>query len=117
MNANVIASVVEVEPRVFRLFLARPITSGAITYLSYNDGSSAAFISHPSNVNADGVADAADVLSLAEYLLGLADPPFGVYSLDVNHSDGPDLADLMAAVNLLNGADLYPSWNGTVMPE
>lgn len=117
LGDNIVASVTETEPRIFQIFLARPITSGAVTRLFYVDGSSTALVSHPGNVNIDGFADGDDVVSLMAYLTNDLDPPFGVFSFDVDHSGEAGLPDLIALIDVLNGADLLTPWMGTPNPK
>jgi hypothetical protein len=114
---NAIADVTEVSG-TYTITLARPITPGEVTVISYDGGASfGQFISHPSNANADDAADAMDVLAIIDFLNGTVQPPFGEFSSDINHSNLLAPLDILALVDLLNGADEHDPWNGTALPE
>ncbi len=114
---NRVAHLNEGPPGTYQLFLARPISTGAVTYLYYDDGSSTSFISHPGNTNDDFITDEEDLFSLVRFLEGREDPPYGLYSLDINHSGAGDIADVIHEVDLLNGADLFDPWLGEFIPR
>ncbi|MEK6676854.1 MAG: hypothetical protein AABZ47_14515 [Planctomycetota bacterium] len=117
LGSNVINNVTEDSIGVYRIRLRRPITPGAVTTIEYGNGQFIELTSHPANSNGDGAADADDILDWMDYLSGMEPPPFGRHSLDINHSGQLDVGDLTRALDLLNGAgDLYPPWNGTMLP-
>ena len=65
----------------------------------------------PADVNGDGTSNGDDVAALIEDLNGLADPPLGLWQCDIDRSDACTPADLLRAIDLLNGADQYdPGW-------
>jgi hypothetical protein len=131
--ANSIVSAVEVEnppgTYTYTITLARPITAGALTTLTYTDvhelKSTGRFTSHPANVDADAVASEADVQRLVDILNGTGTPPWGVYSDDIDRSvqvtppvtTGVTPADILEVVDLLNGAGAYIAWDGTPNPS
>ncbi len=100
--------------------LDRPIAPGAVGVLMYHalDGtySSASFAHHPGDVNADGWANARDILELVDILNGVRTPRFGNYSADINHSGEVGLSDLTRLIDLLNGAGAYEPWINTKRP-
>ncbi len=123
--ANGIASVSE-NNGTYTIELIRPITTGACSTLTYTDDAAtanmASFISHPSNVDANGIADQADVSELINILNG-SPAAYGLYSSDVNRSGETNAADLLAVIDLLNGADLIngqgpiEAWMNTLLPS
>jgi len=98
-----------------RLALARPITQGAATTITYDHDTSrtATFISHPGNVNADSSAAPADILDLIDVINGVFVLPYGVFSGDLDRSGVIDPADILEEIDLLNGAGAYDVWNGS----
>lgn len=128
--ANSVVSAVEVEDPPgsgtykYTITLARPITAGALTTLTYTDvhglKSSGRFNSHPANVNADLFAQSfppSDVEFLLDALNGAATLPWGSYSGDVDRSAGVTAADILEEIDLLNGAGVYIPWEGTSNPS
>lgn len=118
-GSNGIAQVVEIAG-AYTLTLARPITKGAVTTVTYTDSDTTAttaeYLSHPGNVNGDAVADSADVTGLAGALAGDITLPWGLFSEDVDRSGALAPLDLLELVDLLNGADAFDAWNNTAKP-
>lgn len=122
---NDIASITE-NAGIYTIELIRPITTGACSTLTYTDNdattSVTTLISHPSNVNADGIADDADVVELLNILNG-SGAAYGAYSSDVNHTGKTNVADMLAVIDLLNGANLIhgqgptDAWMNTLLPS
>ncbi len=124
--ANSVVSAVEVEDPpgtyTYTITLARPITAGALTTLTYTDlhglKSSGRFTSHPSNVDGDPIASAAvDLQRVVDTLNGTFTPPWGIYGDDINRSGGVTPADILEETDLLNGAGAYVVWDGTPNPS
>jgi hypothetical protein len=126
--ANSVVSAVEVEAPpgtyTYTITLARPITAGALTTLTYTDvrglQSTGRFSSHPANVDADLFAQSlppSDVQRLVDTLNGTFTPPWGIYSGDIDRSAGVTPADILEVVDLLNGAGVYIPWEGTDNPS
>ncbi len=117
---NSIASVVPNGDGTVAVNLAQPLKAGAVTRISYTDdlGTTAtgAFVSHPSNANGDATASAADVSALLAELQGTPTLPPGIYRRDIDHSGKFSGADLLEAVDLLNGAGAFTPWMGTPLP-
>jgi len=118
---NAIENVVESPPGTYTITLARPITPGAVTTLTYTDfaanATTARFIAHPGNVNGDTAAGPADILDLIDALNGVAALPWGNYSGDLDHSGLIAPADVLEEIDLLNGANGNEIWNGTPRPQ
>jgi len=125
-SPNVIDSVVQNPLGVYTVTFHRPITPGAKTTVIYTDVNAAPsyahVVSHPGNVRGDATASFDDVLALRDALIGTYFLPWGVFSGDLNRSEtqnfeGVTPADLLEAVDLLNGAGAYdPPANGTPNP-
>jgi hypothetical protein len=99
------------------LQLARPLTAGATTAVTYSaTGITGQFTYHPGNVNGDAVTDGQDVLFLIDILNGLQDAPFGAYSGDIDHSGRIAPQDILAVTDLINGAGVFESWSNTARP-
>lgn len=113
---NFIVGAEESSPGEYTLLLGRPITPGAVTFISYSDGATAAFASHPSNVNGDPESGSSDILALIDALNGIVVPLWGMYSCDVDHSGECNPADILRVLDLLNGAATFSVWNGTSRP-
>ena len=117
-GANAITDVREVDDLVYEIELARPITPGGVTSI-YHRGNAppGVFTAHPANVDGDEAASAADVLALIDCCLNeTCDPPWGIYSCDIDHSGGATAYDILALINLLNGASEFDAWLGTPLP-
>ena len=115
--ANGIASITDDGGGQFTIKLGRPITAGAVTKITYaGNGTSASYIAHPANLNADGAANSADVTALVNALNGTAPLPAGLLSGDVDRSGAVTPADILDAVGLLNGEGAYIIWNNTAKP-
>jgi len=107
--ANGIANITDNGGGQFTINLARPITTGAVTKITYlGNGSFARYIAHPANLNVDGSANATDVGVLVNALEGTAPLPLGLLSGDVDRSGAVTPADVLDAVGLLIGEGAYP---------
>ncbi|RME38243.1 MAG: hypothetical protein D6788_07825, partial [Planctomycetota bacterium] len=107
----------------FVLTLARPITPGAVTTVTYtnDDGftTTGVFVSHPGDVDGDGVSGAGDVLDLLNVLSAGRVPRGLVPDLlrwDIDRSGAVGPADVLRLIDLLTGADGYAVWSGTQQP-
>jgi hypothetical protein len=106
---------------MYTLTFDRPITPGACTTIRYLADSGpqtwGTFIAHPGNVNADDQADAQDLNALVNHLNSGGAVPWGLYSSDINDSGMSTAADLMALIDVLNGAGPHLPWLGTGKPS
>ncbi len=113
---NAVESAVETSPGRYFVALRRPITPGEVTTITYRDDlgttSFAKLISHPGDVNGDGVSAPGDILDLIDVLNGVAQPSWGLYSTDCDRSGEAGPADILCLVDLLNAG-----WNGTTVPQ
>jgi hypothetical protein len=101
----------------YEIFLARPITPGAVTTLYYGDRVAARYYYHPGNVNGDDVTNPLDLLAIVDILNGVTEAPWGVYSDDIDRSGQLSPQDILALIDLLNGAGQLDPWNGTPRPD
>lgn len=117
---NFIDLVVE-DAGAYTLTLARPITQGAVTTITYTDSDattkSVEYISHPGNVNGDGMTDSTDVRDFVRALAGEITLPWGIFSEDIDRSNVFSPLDLLELVDLLNGSDTFRMWNPTDKPQ
>jgi len=114
---NDVALVEEETPGVYKLTLNRPISSRAVSTIAYNDIPIVSYISHPANVNRSSLTDSDDVEAFFAFLMGEETPPFGIYSVDVDHSGHVNLSDALRILDLLNGADDFLPLTGTDKPS
>jgi hypothetical protein len=115
--ANGIASITDHGGGQFAITLARPITTGAVTKITYaGNGAFARYIAHPANLNVDGFANATDVEALVNALKGTASLPAGLLSGDVNRGGVTSGADVLDAVGLLIGEGDYTVGNNSPKP-
>ncbi len=70
----------------------------------------------PGDVNGDRTALPIDIIDLVDNLNGLRNPPYPKNMCDIDHSSVCSPADLVAEVDLLNGASGYPVQNGKTLP-
>lgn len=119
-SANGITNVLETSG-TYTLMLARAISPGAVTTISYTNINNAAtvgrFTSHPANVDGAGFAEVLDVSTLVAAMAGTATLPWGVFSSDIDRSTEFTPLDILGAIDLLNGAGTYTVWNGSIKPS
>ncbi|MCH7704468.1 MAG: hypothetical protein IIB61_05100 [Planctomycetes bacterium] len=113
---NAIATVTDNGDGTYTIVLERAIAPNTAAIITYDDGSSVTYISHPANVNADAISNANDVLSLIDILNGVATPPFGNYSGDIDRSGQIGASDVLRTIDLLNGAGALPNQLGGELP-
>ncbi len=127
-SANSILSVVQGPVGTFTITLARPITAGALTTITYTDihgaKSTGRFTSAPGNVNADLLAllmlnppYPSDVQYLLDALNGLAPLPWGIFSSDINRTNLFTPSDLLEEIDQLQGNGAYDPWDFTFNPS
>ncbi|MCH7994949.1 MAG: hypothetical protein IIB57_10980 [Planctomycetes bacterium] len=72
----------------------------------------------PADINADGVSQSNDIAALTAALDTLpangTTPP--MHSIDIDRSDAPTAADILRAIDLLNGADDYEEFLDAALP-
>ncbi len=117
LGFNTIENVTEGPANVYETQLLRPITPGAVTTIEYDGDTYVEYVSHPGNVNGDLFADRLDMLALIDFLNGVTTVPYGLYSVDIDHSGEADALDVLRIVDLLEGVGLYdPPWAQTQRP-
>lgn len=101
---------------VAALDLNRVITPRAWTVIRHDaTGVGIRFASLPADVNADRISNESDVWALVSSLDGLGDP-LPTWSADIDRSAMNAPADILEAIDLLNGAGVYDSYNGAALP-
>ncbi len=121
---NSITSVTDNGAGTYTISLARPITRGAVTRVSYTPDAGAAttatLVSHPANVNGDSTAAPTDILRIIDCLNNVTPAlncPWGIYSQDIDQSGVFGPSDILRTIDLLNGADVFDVWNNTTLPS
>ncbi len=113
-----IASVVH-QAGLLHIALNKPLTAGSKAFLTYRDANgketTGHFTVHPGNVNWDSHSNAKDILSLVDYLNGVASLPSDRYSGDLDRSRVIGPADIITLIDLLNGNG-FAAWYGTALP-
>ncbi len=119
-GGNAIASVVNNGDGTVTINLAKPLTAGAVTRITYTDDvggrSTGAWTFHPGNTNGDSVANELDVAALAAELRGGGGLPPGLFRRDINRSGRLTPADLLENVDLLLGTGAFSPWMSTPKP-
>jgi hypothetical protein len=119
-SPNSITAVTANGDGTFTIDLARPITAGAVTRVSYTDDNGGVqtgkFVSHPGNADGIGAANTVDIVALVNALGGAILLPWDGLGEDINHSALFTAADILEAIDLLNGAGAYVTWDGTPLP-
>ena len=115
---NAISGVTYLGSGSYEIVLTHAIAAGAVTTIQYTgDGSYVSYTSHPSNVDADAAADAADIASLIDCCLSdLCTPVWGLWSCDIDHSGSAGPGDVLRTIDLLNGGDVFEVWGQTGLP-
>ena len=70
----------------------------------------------PADVNADGMSNTSDILSLIDSLT-LAIDPLPIRSTDIDRSGIATASDILRLIDLLNGAGSYASYIGQSLPK
>lgn len=101
------------------LQLDRPLMTNAVTTIRYaGNGSAIQFLTHPGNANGDTQTSTADVHAMIDYLSKTAEPRWGLFGGDIDHSGLIAPGDLLRLIDVLAGAETYePGWMGTVRPS
>ena len=120
LGANGVDEVVDHGDGTYTLTLARPMTVGAVTTLTYTSDAGSvttgAFVAHPGNANGDTQTTSLDILAVIDYLNEVAAPPWGLYGTDINHDGSFGPTDILRLIDLLNGADAFDVWNEQSLP-
>jgi hypothetical protein len=118
-SPNHVADVEDNPDGTLTILLARPITPGAVTTLTYRGSrATASFAFHPGNPNGDAQANRSDVTALLDTLTGAGALPWGVYSADADRSGASGPADLLRVIDLLAGSDPFTNaWNDSCRPS
>jgi hypothetical protein len=103
---------------IYMVQLARPITPGAVTTLTYMGGVgvTGTFTYHPGNANGDTTVSVFDILAIIDYLNRVATPPWGPFSTDIDRSGVFLSFDILRLIDVFNGAGELDPWNGTPRP-
>jgi hypothetical protein len=116
---NDIADVVENGDGTFTVLLDRPMTANAVTTISYigmnGVETRGVFHAHPANSDGNAFANGADLATIID-ALGGTPGPYGLYSTDINHSGNTTAADMLRAIDLLNGGDEFLEWRDSPRP-
>ncbi|MGB0716858.1 MAG: hypothetical protein ACPGXK_13330, partial [Phycisphaerae bacterium] len=102
---------------LLNLVLAHDLTAGEVTRVTYTSSTSntittATFVVHPGDVNADGTSDSADIRSLIEALNG-AEFPLTQVDVSRNSQLGPE--DILRLIDVLNGGGAFQPWYGVTV--
>ncbi|MCH8252388.1 MAG: hypothetical protein IID36_08060, partial [Planctomycetes bacterium] len=117
LGANAIASVTEGPPGTYAIVLNHAIAPGEVSNIRVGGTATVVYLSLPADSNADDVSNANDVLALIDALNGVIVPPFGVYSVDIDHSGAFNASDVLRIIDLLNGGGNLDEWLGATAPS
>ena len=70
----------------------------------------------PGDVDGNGTIELADMLTLADDLAATLDPPLANHQCDIDQSGQCGPADLLRAIDLFNGSEVYDAWLGRTLP-
>ncbi len=114
---NSVTSVEDDGTGAYIIHLARPITTGAVTTITYiGTGAMGTFTSHPGNVNGDIETAPSDIIAEIDCINGLGACPWGLYGCDVDHDGQCGPSDIVGLVDVLNGAGEFTAWSGSLLP-
>ncbi len=115
-SANKITTVLSMGSGQYEISLNRAITTNGVATIRYEpSGSFVEYTAHPGNVNADSLTNPADILRLIDSLNGLP-PALPIYQCDIDHSGVCMPPDIIAEIDLLNGANGWAVWNAVAKP-
>lgn len=117
-GANDINGIVDLGSGQYEIVLRRAITPGAVTALRYlTDGRRIAYTSHPANVDNSGFANVDDLTEFLDCCFhGACTPAWGLYSCDLDHSGQATAPDMLTAIDLLLGVQMFDVWEDTSKP-
>lgn len=111
-----VLSIDQLAPTTYTLHLEYAIEPGTWTDVVHFDTGVTTRLGYlPGDVNGDGTASPADILSLIDSLND-AGPPRQIWSLDIDRSGVVGAPDILAVIDLLNGAGGFAQWNGVSLP-
>ncbi len=121
LETNAIVGIQSDGSGVFRIKLARPITPGEQTTITYISDSgvhlNGCFVSHPGNADGDDISGTSDIVALINFIKGDSKSPWGDQSEDIDRSGLATPIDILRAIDLLNGAGAFaPGWDGVAQP-
>lgn len=104
------------EPFTFLVTLSHPIAAGVWTEIKHVPGGSFMNLgSLPGDTNNNKIADQEDITFLIEYFNGNI-APVALWQCDIDHSSVCTPADILALINLLNGAGMFDIWMNDTLP-
>lgn len=115
--APTITSVAATDDQHLTVILNTMIETRAWTTITHinNSGTSVRLGYLPGDVTANRVSDAADVTAIVDTLRGVL-PVKPIWSMDIDRSETVTGADVLEAVDLLNGADAYEPYLDATLP-
>ncbi|MCO6439236.1 MAG: hypothetical protein J5J06_19260 [Phycisphaerae bacterium] len=103
------------DPNAVTLTLVDPIDPGNWTVIEYLGSAQKICIGFlPGDVDGNRTSESGDIDALIAHLNGST--PLGVPSTDINRSGTTNVLDLMALIDVLNGAEMYDPWLGATLP-
>ena len=116
VGAPTVTSVDSLGAGVYRVNLSDVIPTPRWTCIEYiPSGQSVCLSHHPANANADLVSETADVSALIENLGDAAIPPLPTWQCDIDRSGECAPADVLGAIDLLNGSESFEVWQGITL--
>lgn len=119
-TANAVSAAVDNGDGTFTIRFNRPITSRAVTSLTFVQGDATeqrmVMTFHPGNVDGGALSETADIGFLAAVLRSDVDAPWGGFSSDLDRSGMTTPADLLRAADMRNAAAHYPSTGNIAIP-
>ena len=116
-NPPGISSVETLAPDSIRLHLSKPIEPEAWTVIAHLDSSSRVCLGClPGDVSGDRISEATDITALVQSLNNGAGEALPLHSTDINRSSTTTAGDILALIDLLNGAGEYSPWLTRTLP-
>ena len=101
----------------FTVTLSEPLEPGTWTIIEHPPAGWSTCLGYlPADVSGSGQSDVSDIdvlISVLNALPGGATPP---YATDINRSNMTNAQDILALINLLNGAGDYTTWSNKSLP-
>ncbi len=99
-----------------RVILSSRISVRAWTTITHIDSDTSVRLGYlPPDVNGDGLASEADIVTIIDVLNGVIDP-LPIWSTDLDRSGATSPSDILRGIDLLNGAEQYDSFIGEMLP-
>lgn len=111
---NEIVAVVSNGGGSYTVELARPLTPGMATTITYlGSDTTGTFVAHPGDVDGSGSVGPGDFITMIDCIHDLNACPFGTMSCDMDRDETCGPSDVLRLIEIMTGANSFEPWLGT----